>query len=130
MSIQSVLPSWRFIHSDQMKIESRRFFMRVESMPLYETPERMAKLAASFAKDLPTDYPMIHKADQKCGGVITEAILHLGRTNYDTRQPGYFYLLGQAFDSLPVKNIEDCIRNNMRRFIDYAPPKKTQAKAG
>lgn len=128
MSIQSVLPSWRFVHSEEMKAESRRFFRRVESMPLNETAERMMKLATAFAKDLPTDYPLIHRADQKCGGVVSEAIIHLGRTRYENRQPGYFYLLGNAFESLPLQNIDVTITSRMRGFIDYVPPKKEQAK--
>lgn len=128
MSIQSVLPSWRFVHSEEMKKESRRFFIRVESMPLVETPERMMKLATAFAKDLATDYPLIHRADQKCGGVVSEAIIHLGRTRYETRQPGYFYLLGNAFDSLPLQNIDVTITSRMRGLIEYEPPRKKQAE--
>lgn len=129
MSIQSVLPSWRFVHSEEMKAESKRFFKQVESMPLYETSERMAMLAASFAKYLPTYYPLIHRADQKCEGVISEAIIHLGRTNWDSRLPGYFYRLGNAFDNLPLQNIDISITNTMRCFIDYVPPKPKKAKA-
>lgn len=129
MSLQSVLPSWRFVHSEEMQAESKRFFKQVESMPLYETSERMTKLAASVVKYLPIDYPLIHRADQKCGGVVSEAIIHLGRTRYETRQPGYFYLLGNAFDNLPLQNIDISITNTMRGFIDYVPPKPKKAKA-
>jgi hypothetical protein len=121
MTIQSVLPSWRFAHSDEMKTESARFFRSVESMPLYESPERMMKLATSFAKDLPTEYPLIYKADQKCGGVVTEAILHLGRSDFDTRLPGYFYLLGNAFKGLPYSKIEENICAKMNAFCVYRP---------
>ncbi len=129
MSGKSVLPSWRFAFTDEMKAESKRFFRRVESMPLYEMPDRMAKLAASFAKDLPTDYPLIYRIDQKCDGVVVEALLHLGRTHYDNRQPGYFYLLGHAFESFPTKDISVNIKKTMRAFIDYVPPKKRQRKS-
>ncbi|RVL87643.1 hypothetical protein CN140_01550 [Sinorhizobium meliloti] len=128
MSIQSVLPSWRFVHSDEMKAESRRFFIRVESMPLLETQERMMKLATAFAKDLSTDYPLIHKADQKCGGCISEAILHLGRTDMNSRQPGYIYLLGKAFETLPFQNEARSITGTFGRFRDFLPPAKKPAQ--
>ncbi len=127
--VKSVLPSWRFAFTNEMMAESKRFFQRVESMPLYETPERMAKLAASFARDLPTDYPLIAKVDQKCGGVVTEAILHLGRTYWNTRQPGYFYQLGRAFESLPLQDIEVTVQRRMRAFVDYVPAKRPQTKS-
>lgn len=128
MSMQSVLPSWRFVHSEEMKRESRRFFIRVESMPWRETTERMMKLATAFANDLPTDYPLIYKADQKCGGCIAEAILHLGRTNRDTRQPGYIYLLGKAFDSICLTKEELSITGTFKRFVEYTPPPAKKAR--
>ncbi|WP_322886504.1 hypothetical protein U8C31_18220 [Sinorhizobium medicae] len=128
MTIQSVLPSWRFVHSDEMKAESKRFFIRVESMPLYQSPERMQKLATAFANDLPTKFPLIHKADQKCGGCVTEAILHLGRTNTDTRQPGYIYLVGKAFDALHLKKEAESIIGTFTRFRDYIPAPKKPSK--
>ncbi len=38
MSIENVLPTWRFVHTDEMAAESLKFFRFVEGYTLYGDP--------------------------------------------------------------------------------------------
>lgn len=117
--IETVMPSWRFMMSDEMGIEADRFYKWVDYMPRVGAPADMRKFAKSFANGLSSDFPLIYKADQKLGGCITEAVLHLGEGNHDTYLPGYLWLFGQMMQHARKTGDPNSIRSACEKFINY-----------
>lgn len=122
MNIQAVLPSWRFVHSDEMKAQSRKFFYIIDGFPMYPDFPVARKNARSIVNQMDSYLPLIHRVDQKCGGCVSAALLHFGETDDDSRLPGYRYLLGRAFDEFPLTNEVEYVQSNFRRFTEYVPP--------
>lgn len=121
--IETVLPSWRFLVSEQMEKEAKRFFMIIESFPLVGGPYPHDKLATAHVKDLPEFYPLIARADARLGGCVSDALKHLGAFDHDHRQPGYIFLLGKVFSEARRLGDPEIIIKRCRGFIAYNEPR-------
>ncbi len=73
---------------------------------------------------MPESWPLIHRCDIKCNGLISEAIRHLAKTDIDTRQPGYSYLLGNVFKNLPEGGEKRRIVKTCQDFIAHGPARR------
>jgi hypothetical protein len=118
-NIETVLPSWRFLMSDEMGEEAVKFWRIFDYFPHRGMKDELRKFAKTTISDLPTGMPLISRADEKLGGWIRGAIHHLGETVDDTRQPGYLYLMGNIIHHARRVGQGEVIRSGCQRFVLY-----------
>lgn len=95
---KTVLPTWRFVLDPAMAREAKLFFDFVDFWPPYGwTDEQVKKwVEKTIIGGMPQQWPLIHKSDQKCGGLVSKTLM-LMTVNPRDLPNGYRYLFGKMF---------------------------------
>ncbi len=114
---EKVLPSWRFLLSNQMEVDAKKWFDFIDFWPPHGWTEDQIKrhVEKTVIGKMETSWPMIYKIDQKLDGLVSKTLMLMCHRPRDLPN-GYRYLFGHAFKGCDGP---DAIRASFRRVIDH-----------